>query len=289
MTDFDPNAYLSGQQQDEAFDPIAYLGNKPQIKNPDEDYLNTMRQVAGAIPAAFQKAGEYVAEKGGETFPDQANLAAAAGTGVAMIPDIATAGMGLRGLAKSGAPLARAIRTTPKMLGPEFQAGEKAAGISGDLPVQRGAMARFPNMAGNPSAQPPAVAPLVAPKSYPKDFNSFINFARARVQAFGEKLSPQELDDYKTMLNTNLKAMKAKGLARTEPFAIGSQTLKQVTQLHNAAVPGRGELNKVYALSKTLHPELGDWMATGIKKYGAKAIGAVLAGLGIGAGNQLFK
>lgn len=282
------------------------LGARTELKPYGEAGIPNAPQdpISGALEAATQTLGspiragktierlaptlgEVIAEEGGKAgYP---RTAATVGTAISMAPELLVAGGGLKSLYESSNPIARAITTTPKELGPEFQAGEKAAGISGDLPVQRGAIARFPNMAGNPSIQPPPQAPFVAPKSYPKDINSFINFARARVQAFGDKLTPQELDDYKTMLSTNIKAMKVKGLAKTEPYAIASQLQKDVTALHNSVIPGREQLNKVYALSKTIHPELGDWITDGVKKYGIKAIGAVLAGLGIGAGTQILK
>lgn len=257
--------------------PLSFVMDKMRSLTPEAKIRKGLEDVAG-----------YGAEKMGAAGVNP-NLSAALMTPIAIAPDILAAGTGIAGLEASEAALPRAIRNTPRMLGAEFQAGEKAAGISGELPIQRGAFAKFPNLAGQPSNSPPPMAPYVSPKSYPKDPSSFLNFAKGRVQALGERLSPQELDDYKTMLSTQIDGMKVKGLSKTEPFAIASQLRKQVTELHNAAIPGREQLNKVYALSKTIHPDLGGWVKDGVKKYGVKAIGAVLAGLGIGAGTQIFK
>lgn len=248
--------------------------------------VSEMYPASQEIKEGFPKAGGAIAENLGKRGWNP-NVAAIPATAVSIAPEIASSAMGLGEVVAGKSALSQAIRKTPKMLGPEFQAGERAAGISGDLPVQRGAIPKFPNLAGEASNAPPSVAPLVAPKTYPKDLPSLINFAKARVQAFGERLSPQELDDYKTMLSTNLSEMKAKGLSKTEPFAIASNLQKQVTELHNAVVPGREELNRIYSISKKLHPDMGDWISKGVEKYGVKAIGAVLAGLGIGAGAKM--
>lgn len=250
---------------------------------------DAMSEISNLSPAAkIQQKLKDLAGAGAERMGAAGvnpKLSAALMTPVAIAPDILGAATVVGSIRTSATPLAKAIRSSPKMLGAEFQAGEKAAGISGELPVQRGAFAKMnPRLHGTPPFEAP-----YKPKSYPKDTASFLNFAKARVQALGDKLSPQELDDYKTLLSTNIDAMKAKGLAKTEPFAIASQLRKEVTQLHNAVIPGRGELNKVYAISKKIHPDMGGWVKDGVKKYGVKAIGTVLAGLGIGAGTQLFK
>lgn len=232
------------------------------------------------------KAGEDVAGYLGEKIPNHPNVGAAMGTIVSKAPEIVSAGMGLGEIALGDSAVAQAIRKTPQMIGKEMEVGSKAAGISDKLPVQRGAFARFPNNLSKGMVPEAAQESLpMAPASYPKDPNAFVNFAMARVSAFGKKLSPQELNDTKTVLSTMMRDGKlAPG---TPPYAIASKVKTMVTELHRDAIPGREELNKIYAISKTLHPELGKWLGDGAKKYGVKAIGAVLAGLGIGAGAKM--
>lgn len=181
--------------------------------------------------------------------------------------------------------LGRAILNSPEALGPEFRGGEKAAGISGDLPLRRGGTQKFPDLAGQPSLSPPVEAPMVAPLSYAKDTNSFLNQARARVQAFGDKLSPQELNDYKTELS-NILGSTPPG---TPQYAIASQLKTDVTALHNTAIPGREQLNAVYGLSKTLHPDIGGMVSTLIKKVGWLPVKIALGTAGAKGIENLFK
>lgn len=255
--------------------------------------IEPLTTIAEAAPFATKikdetlpKAGEDLAGYLGEKIPNHPNIGAAAGTIVAKAPDIIGSAMGLGELAAGDSAIAQAIRKTPRMIGKEMESGVSAAGISDKLPVQRGAFARFANNASKGMSPEAAQASLpMAPASYPKDPNSFVNFAMARVQAFGEKLSPQELSDTKSALSTMMRDGKL--VPGTPPYAVATKLKRAVTDLHNQAIPGREELNQIYALSKTLHPEIGKWAVEGAKKYGVKAIGAVLAGLGIGAGAKM--
>jgi hypothetical protein len=252
-----------------------------QVARPSE-----MASIAQKGHEFFPEAGGNIAEELGRRGVNP-KIAASVALPVSIAPEIASSVMGINEIVSGPSTIAKAIRTAPKKLGPAFDAGERAAGISGDLPVQRGAMARFPKSEIDPVT--PSGVPT--PKSYPKDLNSFLNFTKARVTAFGEKLSPQELDDYKTMLGTHLDAMKAKGLAKTEPFAIASKLRNQVTELHNMAIPGREELNKIYAISRKLH---GDAAADAVKafvsKYGKRVLAETAAlTLGGAAASRFFK
>lgn len=255
-----------------ATEPLSMLG---ELYRPAKRIKEGFPRVAGEM-------AEYLGGKGVNP-----NVSAALTTPVAIAPEIASSALGVGEVLLGKGPLMQAIRKTPKMLGPEFQAGERAAGISGELPVQRGAAARFPDLSGKLLGQPPPQAPLLAPKSYPKDSSTILNFIKDRVSSLGDKLTPQELDDSKTIL-TNL-IREGKVVRGTKPYAIASEQLKQVTKLHNEAIPGRETLNKIYSLSKTIHPDFGGWVKQGVEKYGVKAIGTVLAGLGIGAGAKLIK
>lgn len=221
-------------------------------------------------------AGEGVAEQGGKMLPNHPNIPAAIGTAVAMAPELVAAGTTLRGMVASQDPLAQAIRNTPKDLSPRYAALNKEAGISENLPVQRGSIPRFPGLDGQPQGAPPPQAPTVAPVAYPKDPNAFLNFAKARLSGLGDKLSAQELNDYKSIVNTMMRTGKVS--PGTDQYAVASQVGKQTTQLLNKAVPGRAELDQVYALSKQLRiaPEIAKriWDYFGPKlRWGAGVVG----------------
>lgn len=217
-------------------------------------------------PKIAQKEGEMIAEKGGEMgYP---KTAAAIGTGVSMIPEIATAITGFKGMGESDIPLIKGLMNTPEELSPEYDILHKAAGISKDLPIQRGNALRFPNMAGQPSSIPPPFAPAISPLSYAKDPNTLLNLARGRMEALADKLSPQELNDYKTLIGQMIDTGK---IGAGKPLAIATQLKAQATELLNNRVQGLADLNKAYAIAKTMKNPmqlLPDFIQTGIQKYG---------------------
>lgn len=221
------------------------------------------------IRRGLDTAGEKIAEFGGSMGAPKTG--AAIGTGVSKLQDILGAATTLSGLySKNPTRLADAIRNTPKMLRPRYEA-IKGDFVSGDLPERAGRVARFPSFSGKLQLGPEPLTPMVAPKSYPKELNSFLNFAKARVTALGKRLSPQELDDYHTELQTILSENRLKG---TAPYAIAQGLKKLVDPLRSEAIPGLGELDKVYALSKRLRvaPEVAKkiWDYVGPKmRWGA--------------------
>lgn len=195
-------------------------------------------------------------------------------------------------LGESSIPLLKALGKSPGELSPEFSTGNEAAGISEQLPVQRGAMARFPQPERiAPTKQPIPIAkaetlPSVPPVSYPRDPASFINFAQARIKAFGSRLSPQELNDYKDILSDIFNTGKiAHG---TPQYAVASQLGTDVSGLHTAAIPGREALNATYGLSKTLHPDLVGPLFGLVKRFGKLAVASALAGAGFETGSRLM-
>lgn len=214
-----------------------------------------MRVGATISQPGSRKAGEAVAESlGAEGINPK--ISAAAGTAVSMIPDLAQAGSLINEVVRGPSVVAQAIRNTPRDLSPRYEALNESAGISKDLPVRRGTIPKFPGMNGLPQNVPPPQAPTVAPKIYPKETAGFLNFARARLEGLKDKLSPQELNDYKSMINTAINEGKiARG---TQEYAVASQLKKQASELLSKSVPGRSELDEIYALSKKLRiaPEL---------------------------------
>lgn len=278
-----PDMMKSGTKALERISPmIPGIGELAQVARPSE-----LVKATKAGKRAFPEAAGVIAEELGKRGIDP-ELAAGLATPVAIAPEIASSILGLGGMRTGTSTVARAIRTKPRDLGPVFQAGEKAAGISGDLPIQRGAVARFPiqeRLAATKQPTPisPAQAtPSVAPISYPKDPAAFINFANGRIRSFGKKLTPQEIDDTKTILTNMINEGKvARG---TEPFALATKLRQEVTKLHNQVIPGREELNRVYSLSKKIHPDIGGWIADGLKRYGKDVVKAAIVATGVGAG-----
>lgn len=201
---------------------------------------------------------------------------------VKAVSEIPAAIKGFLGNSKSA--FLQALAKNPKEFGPDFEAGRSAAGISGQLPMRRGAVARFPKPEMNvPTKSPKPIVdaetlPSVPPVSYPRDTNSFINFARARVKGFGKRLSPQELDDYKTELS-NILGSTPPG---TPQYAVASQLKTDVTGLHNEAIPGREFVNKAFGMSKTLHPKIpvGGAIKSAAKLAGKLTLATLLGGAG---------
>lgn len=217
--------------------PIGFVANEVMKMAPWNKASQALKDVAGT---AAEKMGSM-------GVPPK--VAASVALPLAIAPELLAAGTSLAGL-EGETPLAQAITNTPRDLSPRYAALNEAAGISKDLPQATGRVAKFPNLAGQPSKVPPSFAPAISPTSYPKDTNSFLNFARMRLESLGERLQPQELNDYKSMMNT---AMNDGTLTPgTDQFAVATQLKKQATDLLNKAVPGRVELDQIYALSKKL-------------------------------------
>lgn len=259
------------------------LGSRPELKAYSEgegadisnpfiaarETLSAPIRLGATLARGPSATGEAIAETGGALgYP---KTAAALGTAVSMAPELLGAGKALSLMRTSQAPLARAIRLKPKQLGQEFEAINREAGISGNLPERMGSKARFPppELQGLATRPPKPLLlgetiPEVPPKSYPRDMNTFLNLASDRIKKFGKQLSPQELDDYKTELSTLLR--EKKGLKGTPPYAVATKLYKETTALQNEIMPGMEDLNKVYSLSKKLHPEVGKAVVGIVKK-----------------------
>jgi len=291
-------AYPSGPQS--ASPPITQTDPTPWLAsvltsiangNPVDNMVNSaVSQLPDIANKLSQTAGSAVAGKLGEMIPNHPAIGAAAGTLISMAPDIATAasGMGALEAGKEGLPaIARGLLTSPSELGPEIEAGEQVAGIDTDiLPVRRGTIPKFPGLDGLPTNTPPPQAPTVTPLVYPKDTSTFLNFARSRVDGLGEQLQPQELADYRTILNDMIQGGEVK--AGTKPYAKASQLYSDTNSLFTQAVAGREDLNEVYKYAKMI-PSIGDAISTATKKYGPPVIKGIMGAAGAAAGWEGIK
>lgn len=255
--------------------PDTVVGNRVLVKYPS--YQN---QIGPGVKATRDQIEPGVM---GETDPVEQKLVENAATAAAgyTLPGAVETVAAIPGkiktaLGESTVPLLKALGKSPKELGPEFAAGNEAAGISDQLPVQRGSMARFPQPERIvPTKQPTPIAkaetlPSVPPVSYPKDPASFINFAQARIKAFGNRLSPQELNDYKAVIDDMMGTGKV--ASKTPQGAVASQLRTDATGLHTDAIPGREALNKTYGLSKTLHPDIVQGVKDFARDHGIEAL-----------------
>lgn len=256
--------------------PIGYVVSQVRKLAPWNRISQAMPEIAGAG-----------AEKLGEMGVNP-KVAAAAMLPVSMAPELTGAAAALSDMAPvsegiSKSPITKAIVNSPRDLSPEYDALHEAAGISKNLPETGGRTARFPNLAGQASKVPPPFAPAIAPTNYPRDPNAMLNFARSRMEALGDKLSPQELSDYRTVIGQLIDTGKVGG---GQPMAMAAQLKAQATDLLNNRVEGLAELNKVYALSKKMrNPTLFLPQAIQglIQKYGpwvARGAAGVLGGTG---------
>lgn len=231
------------------------------------DKAKLIYKMMGAAPTpermlkekVLDPAGEALAEAGGRTGHKAISIpAAAVGTMISEAPAFAGAASSLSGLynQEDPTPFAEAIKNTPSDLSPRYTALDEKAGISGDLPIRRGTVPKFPGLNGLPANVPPPEAPMVNPSSYPKDTNALLNFMKARISAYGDKLSSQELRDYDSMLGTMFKGREIS--PGTDQYALASQRASENTPLLNKAVPGRADLDTIYAISKKLRiaPEI---------------------------------
>ena len=236
------------------------------------------------IPELAQKGAPAVAQAEGQAVSDYGQqkgypmTGAAVGTGISMIPDAINAYAGVEGLHNVDNPVIKGLLNTPQELGPEYAALDAKAGVSGQLPIQRGSVPKFPGLDGQPSNAPPTQAPNVAPISYPKDTNTSLNFVRNRIDGVGDNLTPQELSDHKTILSNLMGKMSTQGQGNTPVFAKAAQASSDVTDLQNANVGGRASLNTAYRVSKGLQGA-----TDAIKKYGSKAVGVAGSVGGLGA------
>lgn len=229
----------------------------------------TINEGRKGFPAVAGEGAEKLGEMG--VSPE---VSAALMLPVAMAPELVAAGQSFKGL-YGNSKLAQGIRNTPRDLSPRYDVLNEKAGISKNLPETGGRTARFPNLAGQPVSSPPPFAPAIAPKLYPKDPNALVNFARSRIEALGERLSPQELNDYDTLIGQMMDKGK---FGSGGPLAIASKVKSSANQLLNKAIPGKADLDQIYKISKTLRlaPEVAKkvWDYFGPKlRYGAGVIG----------------
>lgn len=254
------------------------------------DFIGIAQDVAPSPTTLIQRGLDAVAEKTAEFGGRMGHpkMGAAAGTAISMAPELLGAGTTFAAMERSPSPLARAIRTTPEEFNAEFRAGEKAAGITDEVPVQRGAMARFPPVERvAPTKQPIPVEkaqplPSVKPVSYPKDTPSFVNFAKARIRAFGNRLTPKEVDDYAKVATNTLDNLESKGMRKTPLFAAVSDLKTMAVNLRNEVVSGRADLNKAYKLS-LIPGRIGRAVVRGAGKVMGSTIGKALTLGGAGA------
>lgn len=283
-----------------------------------------MNQVAQTIP--WNQVRQYTTQPLAQAISDAGNDAgypktgAAIGTAVAISPEILGAVTGLEGLYKSPSPTVQGLLNTPQELSPQYAAQNAAAGISNTVPETASKVVNpdpysYPStltkpkyvngIAGQVEGAPtiPRLKPQVAPEplpsttplKYPDDPGTLINLINNRVNQFGQSLNPQELSDYKNLLQTKMGAggdipkFDQNG-NMTSIWAQASQTNKNLTGALNQAVDqninpanlpdgtlqSRGDLNQAYSTAKT-QQNITDF----VKKYGARAgeLGAGAYGL----------
>lgn len=259
--------------------PLGFVASKVMSMTPASKLSALFPQMAGAGAEELGKLGV------------NPKIAASAMLPVSMAPDILGTIAGAEEI-ENPSTLTKAITHSPSDLSPEYNAVKEAAGISNNLPETGGRTARFPNLAGQPSKFPPDFAPAIAPINYPRDPNSLINFAQARMQGLGNRLSPQELSDYRTIIGQLIDTGKVGG---GQPLAMAAQAKAQATDLLNNQVEGLAELNKVYALSSKLrNPSqfLPQAVQTLIQKYGPSVARGAAYALGGGSvyegGKKIF-
>jgi hypothetical protein len=265
---------------------------------------NKANQALNSAGGAVAQAGGYVGGKlESAGYPTAGNVAQGAGVGlggaIALSPDILAAYTGMKGLYNSSNPIARGITQAPQEIGQAMNAGEQAAGINPQLPVRSGTLARFPKTAPDvmtvtpggtaiPGGTSLSSVPDVVPTQYPKNTNALLNHIQNRITQFGDKLSPQELSDYKKILPEMFN--KGEVVGGTQPYAMASQLQTKVNDLFNQTVPGRADLNQAYGLSKKLHPDLMTPIQNYIQKYGKKALAEAIGLGGAGAiASRFFK
>lgn len=130
----------------------------------------------------------------------------------------ALAGTGLVKAAESN--LGKALLNSPKALGKQYAAQDVAVGVARDIP-ETATRANFESPYTNPiSTKPPRAIPVKTafksnlvgaeplptniPTELPDSLAGFKRFATKRIDTFGDKLSPQELMNYKVHLETKM-------------------------------------------------------------------------------------
>lgn len=268
--------------------PDEVVGRRALAMHPEYEQLmtNNAEQIEPGVYGETSPAGQKILENLGMV---------AGGYGVGNL-----IGTGLAKAAES--KLGRALLNSPQDIGVKMREGLTEAGVA-RRPPELGPSAKFENPYQYPSELPqpaykkgiagipvnaksiPRLKPQIpaeplptsVPLKYPEDPASFHNFADARIQGFGNKLTPQEVNDYKTILSDKLTTMERGGLSGTPLYSDLSSLKSRVSQLHESLIPGREELNQIYGLSKGIRSAPGKvW--SGAKK--AAKIGATTAVIG---------
>lgn len=278
-----------------------------------------IKNVGGDVAEAGGYVGGKVANAG---YPATGNAIQKTGVGVggaiALSPDLLAAYTGMQGIYNSTNPTVQGLVNTPQELGPQYAAQNQAIGISNDVPETASKVVnpdpyQYPSTLTKPKyvngiagqvegaptiprlkPQVPAEAlPSTTPLKYPDDPGTLINQINDRISTHGTDLNPQELSDYKNLLQTK---MSNGDIPKFDPngkvtsiFAKASQaasnvtnTLNQVSepllqnaQLPEGTIPTRAGLNQAYSTASN-QQALQNFLA----KWGAK--GAEASGIGYG-------
>ena len=273
---FDPDAFISGvdQSSSQGFDPDAFLASStPQGGgSPPLGYVASKvsamapwNQVSKIFPEAAGKLAETYGAHGMNPY-----ISAMLTTPLAMAPAIAGTALGQEGIYESENPIAKGLLNSPKELSPEYDKllSNPNLNISQRTPELGGAKATFPNPYGNPlSTKPPQAIqtetayptnlrgaeplPTTVPLKYPGQADNpraFINFANARIQAFGDKLLPQEVIDYGKIIS---QYYKDGVFPEGSPLATdGAKLSSTVDALKNQLIQGKKALDIAYGISK---------------------------------------
>lgn len=288
---------------------------------------NKANQAVKDIGGEVAQVGGYIGGKVANAgYPATGNAIQAGGVGlggaIALSPDLLAAYTGMKGIYNSPNPTVQGLVNTPQELGPQYAAQNQAIGISNDVPETASKVVnpdpyQYPSTLTKPKyvngiagqvegaptisrlkPQVPAEPlPSTTPLKYPDDPGTLINQINDRISTHGTNLNPQELSDYKNLLQTKM----ANGdIPKFDPngkvtsiFAQASQANKNITntlnqvaepllqnaQLPEGTIPTRSGLNQAYGTAskqQNIQNFLQKWGIRagelGIASTGAKGI-----------------
>lgn len=285
------------------------LGQRTKAKHPEYGHYSDSEVGARVLSKYPEYRSQIGSEQPGTSYAEQLEpgiYGETNPTGQKILENLGqvAGGYGIAQLIGAGAMkagntrLGKALLNSPETIGRQMEPGLEAAGIT-RRPPELGASVKFENPYQYPSSLsnprggkftrgkpeiPAEPLPSSVPIKYPSDPASFHNFAKLRIAQFASdprniQITPQELNDYKRVLSGTLSEMKAKGMSGTPLFSDLSNLNSNVSDIHSSVIPGRAELNKVYALSKGIRAIPGKVRSAATKT--AKAAAVVGGGLGL--------
>jgi hypothetical protein len=249
-------------------DPYAeFTSDLPSTTPPsglNSPFMNKAREVMASAGAAsnlapWNKVSQVFPYLGGKVAEEYTSMgldpkiAAMLGTPLAIAPAIAGTALSLEGLHNAPSPTVKGLMNTPQELGPEYEAQNKAIGVTRRIPQEGGAKPTFNSPYQNTlSTKPPRALPVgVDPETgiqsnligaeplpsnvpirYPSKPGDFMAYANNRLK-FGTQLDPQELMDWQVKLQTDMNNPSAIPKFQTDNF--GNPTGKLTTIYQQAS------------------------------------------------------